>query len=146
MLSSSLRASSSVARRAFSTSPSVRALTPGSKVRRPLLQACPAALVATFRPGSLLPPPLLCILQIIMNRWSQTITQPKSQGASQAMLYATEGVEEQSDFEKAMVGIGSVWSVHLPSEPITNQLASWSSQEQALNPSFLTSSRYEGNP
>lgn len=27
----------------------------------------------------------------------------------QAMLYATEGVEEQSDFDKAMVGIGSVW-------------------------------------
>ncbi|KAK4690060.1 dihydroxy-acid dehydratase, partial [Tremellales sp. Uapishka_1] len=40
---------------------------------------------------------------------SRTITQPKAQGASQAMLYATEGVDNESDFSKAMVGVASVW-------------------------------------
>ncbi|CED83361.1 dihydroxy-acid dehydratase [Phaffia rhodozyma] len=44
-----------------------------------------------------------------INKYSRTITQPKSQGASQAMLYATDGVEQKSDFEKAMVGVASVW-------------------------------------
>ncbi|MDZ4701707.1 MAG: dihydroxy-acid dehydratase [Rhodothermales bacterium] len=42
-----------------------------------------------------------------INRHSQTITQPKSQGASQAMLYAT-GMSE-ADMQKAQVGIASVW-------------------------------------
>ncbi|MCH7707631.1 MAG: dihydroxy-acid dehydratase [Myxococcales bacterium] len=42
-----------------------------------------------------------------LNRTSQRITQPKSQGASQAMLYAT-GLSEQ-DMDKAQVGIGSCW-------------------------------------
>ncbi|KAI9896928.1 hypothetical protein N3K66_007950 [Trichothecium roseum] len=42
-----------------------------------------------------------------LNRISQHITQPKSQGASQAMLYAT-GLSE-SDMNKAQVGISSVW-------------------------------------
>lgn len=28
---------------------------------------------------------------------------------SQAMLYATDGVEEESDFQKPMVGVASVW-------------------------------------
>ena len=46
-----------------------------------------------------------------MNRYSRTVTQPKSQGASQAMLYATDGVHGDEDFEKAMVGIASVWCV-----------------------------------
>lgn len=44
-----------------------------------------------------------------MNRYSRTITKPKTQGASQAMLYATDGVESDEDFNKAMVGIASVW-------------------------------------
>ncbi|KAA1469859.1 dihydroxy-acid dehydratase [Dentipellis sp. KUC8613] len=44
-----------------------------------------------------------------MNRYSRTITQPKSQGASQAMLYATEGINSDEDFQKAMVGVASVW-------------------------------------
>ncbi|KAL7415467.1 dihydroxy-acid dehydratase [Mrakia frigida] len=47
--------------------------------------------------------------KVIMNRYSRTVTGPKDQGASQAMLYATEGVEQESDFNKAMVGIASVW-------------------------------------
>ena len=42
-----------------------------------------------------------------LNRYSSRITEPKSQGASQAMLYAT-GVTDK-DMEKAQIGIGSVW-------------------------------------
>lgn len=42
-----------------------------------------------------------------LNRYSSRITQPKSQGASQAMLYGT-GLTEQ-DMNKAEVGISSVW-------------------------------------
>jgi dihydroxy-acid dehydratase len=42
-----------------------------------------------------------------LNRISARITQPKSQGASQAMLYAT-GLREE-DMDKAQVGIASVW-------------------------------------
>ena len=42
-----------------------------------------------------------------INKFSQRITQPKSQGASQAMLYAT-GLKEE-DMNKAQVGIASVW-------------------------------------
>ena len=42
-----------------------------------------------------------------LNKYSSHVTQPKSQGASQAMLYAT-GLTEQ-DMHKAQVGIGSVW-------------------------------------
>jgi dihydroxy-acid dehydratase len=41
------------------------------------------------------------------NRISRRITQPKSQGASQAMLYAT-GLTE-ADMQKPQVGISSVW-------------------------------------
>ncbi|MDJ0849548.1 MAG: dihydroxy-acid dehydratase [Myxococcota bacterium] len=42
-----------------------------------------------------------------LNRTSERITQPKSQGASQAMLYAT-GLTE-ADMDKAQVGIASCW-------------------------------------
>lgn len=42
-----------------------------------------------------------------LNKVSSAITQPKSQGASQAMLYAT-GLSED-DMNKAQVGISSVW-------------------------------------
>jgi dihydroxy-acid dehydratase len=42
-----------------------------------------------------------------LNRVSANITQPKSQGASQAMLYATGMTEE--DMNKAQVGIASIW-------------------------------------
>jgi len=42
-----------------------------------------------------------------INRYSSRITQPKSQGASQAMLYGT-GLS-QEDMAKAQVGIASVW-------------------------------------
>src|SRR3984885_11018492 len=42
-----------------------------------------------------------------LNKYSSQITQPKAQGASQAMLYAT-GLTEQ-DMAKPQVGIASVW-------------------------------------
>ena len=42
-----------------------------------------------------------------LNKYSSQITRPKSQGASQAMLYAT-GLSD-ADLEKAQVGISSVW-------------------------------------
>jgi dihydroxy-acid dehydratase len=42
-----------------------------------------------------------------INRFSSRITQPKSQGASQAQLYATGFTDE--DLAKAQVGIASVW-------------------------------------
>mmetsp|Transcript_1409 Transcript_1409/g.3035 ORF Transcript_1409/g.3035 Transcript_1409/m.3035 type:complete len:691 (-) Transcript_1409:348-2420(-) len=42
-----------------------------------------------------------------MNKFSSILTQPKSQGASQAMLYAT-GLKTE-DMEKPQVGICSVW-------------------------------------
>ncbi len=42
-----------------------------------------------------------------LNKYSSKITQPKSQGASQAMLYAT-GMST-ADMDKPQIGIGSVW-------------------------------------
>ncbi len=42
-----------------------------------------------------------------LNKYSSRITQPKSQGASQAMLYGTGMTAE--DMDKGQVGIGSVW-------------------------------------
>jgi dihydroxy-acid dehydratase len=42
-----------------------------------------------------------------LNPYSSKITQPKSQGASQAMLYATGMTRE--DMDKPQIGIGSVW-------------------------------------
>ena len=42
-----------------------------------------------------------------LNQFSAHITQPQSQGASQAMLYAT-GLTE-NDLNKAQIGIASVW-------------------------------------
>ena len=42
-----------------------------------------------------------------LNKFSRRVTQPKSQGASQAMLYGTGMTEE--DMDKPQIGIGSVW-------------------------------------
>ena len=42
-----------------------------------------------------------------LNQYSRQVTQPKRQGASQAMLYGTGLTEE--DMKKAQVGIASVW-------------------------------------
>ncbi|KAF2875253.1 dihydroxy-acid dehydratase [Massariosphaeria phaeospora] len=75
-----------------------------------------AALSRSARPSRLQWPPTRA-LSSSATRWarsdhelnsvSKSITQPKSQGASQAMLYAT-GMSEQ-DMNKAQVGISSVW-------------------------------------
>merc|ERR1719159_874781 len=45
--------------------------------------------------------------EVVINKYSRTLTAPKSQGASQAMLYAT-GLKEE-DMAKPQVGICSVW-------------------------------------
>ena len=42
-----------------------------------------------------------------LNQFSSRVTEPKSQGASQAMLYGTGMTDE--DMKKPQVGIGSVW-------------------------------------
>jgi dihydroxy-acid dehydratase len=47
------------------------------------------------------------MMKEVLNKISRRITQPKAQGASQAMLYAT-GLSE-SDMDKPQVGISSVW-------------------------------------
>ncbi|CAO1630548.1 unnamed protein product [Parajaminaea phylloscopi] len=44
-----------------------------------------------------------------LNRHSRIITRPKDQGASQAMLYATEGIDVDEDLQRAMVGVASIW-------------------------------------
>ena len=56
-----------------------------------------------------------------INRTSKRITQPKSQGASQAMLYAV-GLSEE-DMAKAQVGIASVWYEGNPCNMHLNRLA-----------------------
>src|SRR5215467_11283385 len=43
----------------------------------------------------------------MLNKYSSRITSPKSQGASQAMLYAT-GLSD-ADLQKPQIGISSVW-------------------------------------
>lgn len=44
-----------------------------------------------------------------LNHYSRLVTQPKDQGASQAMLYATPGIDSDADLKRAMVGVASVW-------------------------------------
>ncbi|KAI5474617.1 dihydroxy-acid dehydratase [Pseudohyphozyma bogoriensis] len=44
-----------------------------------------------------------------MNRYSRIITADKTQGASQAMLYATGGIDSEADLAKPMVGVANVW-------------------------------------
>ncbi|MCB1806012.1 MAG: dihydroxy-acid dehydratase, partial [Candidatus Competibacteraceae bacterium] len=61
-----------------------------------------------------------------LNRISAAITQPKSQGASQAMLYAT-GMTEQ-DMDKAQIGIASVWYDGNPCNRHLLELAGWVKQ------------------
>lgn len=44
-----------------------------------------------------------------LNKYSFIITGPKDQGALQAMLYATEGIGNQQDLSRSMVGVASGW-------------------------------------
>ena len=57
----------------------------------------------------------------MLNRYSSRITQPRSQGASQAMLHATGLTLE--DFDKAQVGIASCWYEGNPCNMHLNALA-----------------------
>ena len=56
-----------------------------------------------------------------LNRYSRRITQPKSQGASQAMLLGT-GLSEE-DLDKPQIGIASVWYEGNPCNMHLNDLA-----------------------
>ncbi|MGE4660306.1 MAG: dihydroxy-acid dehydratase [Arenicellales bacterium] len=56
-----------------------------------------------------------------LNKVSSRITQPRSQGASQAMLYATGMTRE--DMDKAQVGIASMWWEGNPCNMHLNDLA-----------------------
>ncbi|MEX2176493.1 MAG: dihydroxy-acid dehydratase, partial [Pirellulaceae bacterium] len=56
-----------------------------------------------------------------LNKYSSRITQPKSQGASQAMLYGTGMTAD--DMHKAQVGIASVWYEGNTCNMHLNQLA-----------------------
>ena len=56
-----------------------------------------------------------------MNKYSERITQPRSQGASQAMLYGT-GLTE-ADMVKAQIGIGTMWFEGNTCNMHLNQLA-----------------------
>ena len=56
-----------------------------------------------------------------LNKISSRITQPRSQGASQAMLYATGMTRE--DMDKAQVGIASVWYDGNPCNMHLNKLS-----------------------
>ncbi len=58
-----------------------------------------------------------------LNKYSSRITQPKSQGASQAMLYGTGLTEE--DMQKAQVGIASMWYEGNTCNMHLNDLAAW---------------------
>ena len=58
-----------------------------------------------------------------LNRYSARITQPRSQGASQAMLYAT-GLSED-DLKKPQIGIASVWFEGNPCNMHLLQLAEY---------------------
>lgn len=66
-----------------------------------------------------------------LNKYSSRITQPASQGASQAMLYGT-GLTE-SDMDKPQVGIAAMWYEGNTCNMHLNQLAAWvkSSMEQS---------------
>ncbi len=60
-------------------------------------------------------------MERILNKFSRRITQPPSQGGSQAMLYAT-GLTE-ADMDKPQVGIASVWYEGNPCNMHLNDLA-----------------------
>jgi len=58
-----------------------------------------------------------------LNKYSSRITQPASQGASQAMLYGT-GLTE-ADMDKPQVGIASMWYEGNTCNMHLNELAAW---------------------
>ncbi len=73
-----------------------------------------------------------------INKYSSHITQPASQGASQAMLYGT-GLTE-SDMNKAQVGIASMWYEGNTCNMHLNQLAAW--VKEAMSAADLVGLRF----
>ena len=69
-----------------------------------------------------------------LNRYSSRITQPKSQGASQAMLYGT-GLTD-ADMDKPQVGIASVWYEGNPCNMHLNDLAAKVKEGRASRPAW----------
>ncbi len=59
----------------------------------------------------------------MLNKYSSRITQPASQGASQAMLYGTGLTEE--DMNKPQVGIAAMWYEGNTCNMHLNQLSAW---------------------
>ncbi|BCL52949.1 hypothetical protein JPFTNV_08340 [Francisella tularensis subsp. holarctica] len=57
----------------------------------------------------------------VLNKYSRRLTEDKSQGASQAMLYGT-GMND-ADMHKPQIGIGSVWYEGNTCNMHLNQLA-----------------------
>lgn len=64
-----------------------------------------------------------------LNKYSSRITQPASQGASQAMLYGT-GLTE-ADMDKPQVGIASMWYEGNTCNMHLNQLSAWVKETMA---------------
>ena len=73
-----------------------------------------------------------------LNRYSRRVTQPKSQGASQAMLFATGLTEAEMD--KPQVGIASVWYDGNPCNMHLNDLAA--AVRQAVKSEDLVGMRF----
>lgn len=60
--------------------------------------------------------------EVALNRYSAKITVPKSQGNSQAMLYAT-GIKDEAQMQLPQVGISSMWWEGNPcSKPLVSML------------------------
>ncbi|KAJ5083888.1 dihydroxy-acid dehydratase [Penicillium alfredii] len=78
-------------------------MLPPTRVRMPALRGLAKLPVRTLTTTL----PLRQKDDVVLNKVSRNITQPISQGASQAMLYAV-GLQEE-DMNKAQVGISSVW-------------------------------------
>jgi dihydroxy-acid dehydratase len=73
-----------------------------------------------------------------LNKFSSRITQPRSQGASQAMLYATGMTDE--DMNKPQVGIASVWYEGNPCNMHLLQLAE--KVKEGMAPAGLVGMRF----
>lgn len=78
--------------------------------------------------------PLRSSVEQSYNKCSRIITQDKSQGASQAMLYAL-GMTEK-DFSKGLVAIGSNW---FESNPCNNHLDQLSREVKKVSMKVINS-------
>ena len=62
-----------------------------------------------------------------LNKYSSRVTQPKAQGASQAMLYGV-GLSDD-DMQRPQVGIASMWYEGNTCNMHLNELAAWVKEE-----------------